>query len=250
MLKNIIIYRFAPDKRDKWIIDDEKIKDSNFVSCLENDTGYNKNRIEDLITNTEDESISLDSQRNVNSRFTVSCMFKSRSMVASGEAPFISVIYEMVLRNNTSFVLCFDCGKKLSKVGVTLLANATTNDPGAIEHIFIDKQKFYAIKDWVLNSSLPGQVKKVTLRNVEHNYKNYKQIVLSSENLQDSDLFNNMFSSALEISNMSFETPVLRTTGRPITCRVNYWGGLTIYSGGLLDVEVFELMRAIENIFD
>jgi len=248
MLKNIIIYRYSDKERNNWKVDEDRIKSSNFENCLINDKGYYQKRIENLISKTENESISLDFSGNEYHRFTVSCLYKSGSIQASDETPFIPVLFEMILRNESSFILCFDSGKNLSKVGTTLLANATTGNPSAIEHILLNKQNFTDLQNWVLSGSLPGQIKRMTMHNVEYGYFRYKQIVLRSENLQNSELFKSLYPSTPIVTNMSFSTPLLRASGRSISGRINYWGGLTIYSGGLLESELFELIRVLERI--
>jgi len=249
MLKNVIIYRFKDEERNNWNIDETKIKESSFEDCLTKENGYNRRKIQGLIENTENESITLDFSGNEYHRFTVSCLYKSGSIQASDENPFVPAYYEMILRNNSSFVLCFDSGKYLSKVGITLLANATTDNPQAIEHISINKEKFNDIINWVLSGSLPGDIRRITMQQVEHGYFRYKQIVLSSNDLQNTDLFKDLYPSSPIITNLSFSTPLLRTSGRSISCRLNYWGGLTIYSGGLLESELFEIITSLENIF-
>jgi len=57
-----------------------------------------------------------------------------------------------------------------------------------------------------------------------------------------------LLDSASAIANLAFTTPPLSSTSRSLTCRINYWGGLTIYTPNLLDSEIAELIEIFEEI--
>jgi len=57
-----------------------------------------------------------------------------------------------------------------------------------------------------------------------------------------------LLDSASAIANLSFITPSLNSTKRSLSCRINYWGRLTIYTPNLLDSEIGELIEIFEEI--
>jgi len=248
MLTNLILYKYSDYNRNKWQIDENTLKNSNLEKCLVMGSGQNVPFIKGLIDNTKNEKISLNFKGTEYSRFSVNCEFKTNVPLGAGGAVFLTRAYEIVLLNNLSLLFTVNAGKSLSKVGTTLLSYSTTNDPSAIESLALDKNKFTSLKDWIFSGPLPGQIKKITFNNVSDESVFYKQVVLSAENLQNAKLFTKLWSSASAISNLSFQTPLLRTSNRSLTCRLSYWGALTIYTGGVLESEIFELLRKISNI--
>ena len=247
MIKNCIIYRYSEKFKDKWKIDKNKIEQSKLKDCLEKAAGFPKPKIKALVEIARNEKILLEEERDELYVFGVSCEFRVPKLLAAGASPFVPVNYKIWLRKESSTIVTFDAGRKLSSVGITLLAYATTGDPSSIEHLKLDKSDFIKLKDWLLATE--GQIRRVTLQKVEHQGMKFKQIVLSANQLENSDLFLRLLNSSQVIANMSFLTPPLNASNRPLSCRINYWGGLTIYTPNLLDSEISELLKIFETLF-
>jgi len=145
----------------------------------------------------------------------------------SGSFTFCSVNYKIWLRKENLTVVTFDAGRRLSGVGIILLAYATAGDPSSIEHLKLDKSDFIELKNWLLTND--GQIRRITFQKIEHQDMKFKQIVLSAHQLEKFDLFLQLLNSSQVITNMSFLTSPLNVSNRPLCCRINYWGGLTIY---------------------
>lgn len=247
MIKNCIIYKYGDEFINKWEIVKNSITQSSLESCSKAAKGFTKKRIEALIELAKSEKLLIEEEKQKHHEFTTSCEFKMPKLLASGVSPFVPVNFKIWLRKDSSVVLTFDAGRKLSGVGTALLSYATTGDPSSIEHIRLEKDDFLRLKDWILSDEA-GQIKRITMHNIEKDEVKFKQIVLSSNRLTFSSLFNDLLDKASAIANLSFTTPLLETTSRPLSCRINYWGGLTIYTPNLLDSELSELIEVLEKL--
>jgi hypothetical protein len=152
----------------------------------------------------------------------------------------------MWLRKDSSLVISFDAGRKLSSIGVTLLSYATTGDAKAISSAKIDMDAFQRLKKWTL-SSAEGHIKRIALSDVVSGKTRYKQVMLSSNQLESSALFDNLMESSSRVLSMSFTTPKLESTERSLNCRLTHWGGLTIFTPEILDSEMSELIEVMEK---
>ncbi len=247
MIKNCIIYKYGDEFINRWKIDKNSIAQSSLESCLKVAKGFTKKKIEALIELAKNESLLIESETKKHYEFTTLCEFKVPKLLASGVSPFVPVNFKIWLRKDSSKVITFDAGRKLSGVGIALLSFTTTGNPSSIEHIRIEKNDFLKLKDWIL-SDKKGQIKRITMHNIEKDDVKFKQVVLSSNQLEFSSLFNDLLNKASAIANLSFTTPLLETTNRQLSCRVNYWGGLTIYTPNLLDSELSELIEVFEKL--
>jgi len=247
MIKNCIIYRYSKEFKDKWKIDKNKIERSKLKDCLEKATGFPKPKIKALTEIARNEKILLEEGRDEYHVFRVSCEFRVPKLLAAGVSPFVPVNYKIWLRKESSTIVTFDAGRRLSAVGITLLAYAITGELSSIGHLKLDKSDFIKLKDWLLTNE--GQIRRVTLQKIEHQGMKFKQIVLSANQLENSDLFLQLLNSSQVITNMSFLTPPLNASNRPLSCRINYWGGLTIYTPNLMDSEISELIKIFEKLF-
>lgn len=250
MIKNCIIYRYSEEFENRWKIDESKINQSRLADCLKNVAGLPKPKVKALKEIARDERLSLSEETDGYFIFTTNCEFRVPKLLAAGISPFVPVNFKIWLRKKSSTVVTFDAGRKLSGVGITLLAYATTGNPSTIENVKLDKSKFLKLKDWLLSSEPSGQIQRITMQNIEHSELKFKQIVLSANQLEKSYLFNNLLDSALAIANMSFITPPLESSERHLSCRINYWGGVTIYSPNLLDSEISELIGNFEKLIE
>ena len=247
MIKNCIIYKYGHEFINKWEIVKNSITQSSLESCSKAAKGFTKKRIEALIELAKSEKLLIEEETQKHHEFTISCEFKVPKLLASGISPFVPVNFKIWLRKDSSVVVTFDAGRRLSGVGTTLLSYATTGDPSSIKHIRLEKDAFLRLKDWILSDE-EGQIKRITMHNIEKDEVKFKQIVLSSNQLESSSLFNDLLDKTSAIANLSFTTPLLETTSRPLSCRVNYWGGLTIYTPNLLDSELSELIEVLEKL--
>ena len=247
MIKNCVIYRYSDKFENTWNVDKDRIAESTLDKCLLNAEGFAKKRITALIELARNENLLLEKETQKYYEFTASCEFRVPKLLASGVSPFVPVNFKIWLRKSSSVVVTFDAGRKLSGVGISLLSLATTDNPSLIEHIKLEKNDFLKLKDWIL-SDKAGQIKRITMHNIERDGIRFKQVVLSSDQLESSLLFNDLLNDASAIANLSFVTPPLETTSRLLSCRVNHWGGLTIYTPNLLDSELSELIEVFERL--
>lgn len=208
--------------------------------------GFTRRRIRALTSFARNERLSLSGDSPTHFILSTSCRFRTRKLLAAGVSPFVSVNFGIWLRKKSGFVVAFDAGRRLSGVGVSLLSHATTGIPSSIQNVKFDKDDFLQLKDWILLGEL-GQIKRITMHDIKKDDTQFKQIVLSSNRLQDSSLFNDLLDMTSAIANLTFNTPRLESSGRSLSCRLNYWGGLTIYSPSLLESELSELIGSLEK---
>lgn len=251
MIKNCIIYRYSDEFVNAWKIDRNRFSDNDLQKCLETASGFTRRRVEALMKLVRNEELSLEEETRSHYVITYSCEFRAPKLTAAGSPPpFVPVSFKIWLRKNSPFVISFDAGRKLSGGAIALLSHITTGNPSSIEYIKLEKENFLKLKDWILADShaASGEIKHVSMRDVEGDKVKFKQIVLSAPQLQDSPLFNQFLRSASAIASLSFATPPLNSTSRALSCRLNYWGSLTIYSPDLLDSEIAELTQALEKV--
>lgn len=249
MIKNSIIYKYSEEFENKWAINKDKILKSKLSDCLEKAKGFSKPKLNALIKLAQEEKLLLSDETNEHYILITSCNFRARKLLAGEITPFVPVKFNIWLRKKSSSVVTFDSGRKLSGVGIALLAYATTANPAAIEHLRLEKHDFLNLKDWLLPPEHTGEINRVTMHNIEYGGSKFKQIVLSANQLEDSYLFNELLDPALAIANISFKTPPLNSSGRSLSCRINHWGGLTIYTPNLLNSEISELIGVFEKLF-
>ena len=251
MIKNCIIYRYSDEFVNAWKIDRNRFSDNNLQKCLETASGFARRRVEALMKLVRNEELSLEEETRSHYVITYSCEFRAPKLTAAGSPPpFVPVSFKIWLMENSPFVISFDAGRKLSGGAIALLSHITTGDPSSIEHIKLEKENFLKLKDWVLADShvAGGEIKHVSMRDVEQDAIKFKQITLNAPRLQDSSLFNQLLDSASAITSLSFTTSQLGSTSRSLNCRINYWGSLTIYTPNLLDSEIAELVRILEKV--
>lgn len=229
------------------IFEDKEFIHSKLSDCLLNSDSKNKAKINALNQIANKEKVNLLKDTKEHYVIETSCDFKTRKLLAAGDSPFISVKYPIWVRKDNPYVITFDAGRKLSNIGIALVSYATTRNPSYIQNLKIDKDTFLKLKDYVLEDD--GEISRITLKNVNYNNDRFKQIILSGSQLENSNLFNKLSSSAENIDNISFLTPILKGSGRPLRCKINHWGGLTIYTPDLLEAELSALINMFEGIF-
>lgn len=253
MIKNCIIFKYSDGFKGNWNIAKSKFPQSTLKKSLEEAQGFAKPRIKALTELARNEKIRLKEERPDFYVMTFSCDFRAPKLLAAGVSPpFVPVSFKIWLRKKTSWVIPFDAGRKLSGVAITLLSYTTTGNPSSIENIRLEKEDFLKLTDWLLedSQSIPGQIKRITMHDIEENSIKFKQIILNSPQLEKSVLFNHLLNSASAIANLTFATPPLKSSSRSITCKINYWGCITVYTPELLDSELSELIEIFENLFE
>jgi hypothetical protein len=248
MIKNCIIYKYSKEFENQWQVDKRRIDQSKLMDCLEKAEGSTKPKIKALTEIAQGEELSLLEETKEHYIVSTSCEFKVPKLLAAGGSPFVPVSFKIWLRKKSSLVVTFDAGRKLSGVGNALLSYATTENPSSIEHLKLDKNDFLEFKNWLLSSGHTSQIRRINMRNIEYLGWKFKQVVLSADQLEDSRLFNDLLNPTLIISDMSFITPPLKASGRPLSCRINHWGGITIYTPNLLDSEISEFIGVFEKL--
>jgi hypothetical protein len=240
MIKNCIIHRIK-DGLDLESRQEKRASEISLRDCLEAAAKTKKRRLEALSKNAKNESFSVEGRNGGIHRFSVSCEFKTRKLTASGSAPFVPVKFPVWLRPKERSAVTFDAGRRLSEVGMNLISCGLGGDPSLIEGVKVNNDDFKGLREWV-RSSGDGKIRQVNLKNVTFDDVLYKQIQLTADDLEESGIFPELLESATVVSSMSLVTPKLTSTGRGITCRMNRWGGVSIYTPALLDVEVSELL--------
>lgn len=232
-------------------MDKSRFSESNLETCFQEASGFARKRVEAFTSLVQNERISLEEETKTHYVVTSSCEFRTHKLIAAGNSPpFVPVSFRIWLRKESQFAISFDAGRKLSGAAMALLSYATTGDPSSIEHIKLSKEGFLKLKDWILADSypIPGGIRGITMHDIEEAAIKFKQIALNSPQLEDSPLFNRLLDSASAIANLAFTTPPLSSTSRSLSCRINYWGGLTIYTPNLLNSEIDELIRVFEKL--
>lgn len=253
MIKNCIIFKYSDKFRDNWNIVKSKFPQATLRKSLQEAKGFVKPRIKGLMELTKNEKIRLKEEKPTLYVATFSCEFRTPRLIAAGVSPpFVPVSFGIWLRKKTSWAISFDAGRKLSRAATVLLSYATTGNPSSIENIRLEKGDFIRLKNWILagGRSIRGQIKRITMYDIEKDSTKFKQVVLSSVRLEDSALFNDLLDSASAVANLTFSTPPLKSGSRPLICKINHWGGVTIYTPDLLDSEVSELIEIFEGLFE
>ena len=254
MIKNCIIYKYSEKFRNVWYVDKKRFRQSTLVKCLQQAERFAKKRIQSFNELSKNEKLSLAKDTKSHYVANLSCEFRAQTFIAAGQIipPFIPVNFNIWLRKKSSWVISFDAGRKLSGVAVALLSYATTDNPSCIEHIKSEKEDFLQLKNWLLSKDheIPGQINRITIHNIKYDSVRFKQIVLNAPQLEKSKLFKRLTDSALGISDLSFTTPPIKSTSRSLNCKINRWGGITIYTPDLLDSELSELIAILEGLYE
>ena len=246
MLRNLIFHKIDSTNLR---FDKEIIETINLEMCLTKSSGRNQTLIKGLIDKTKDEKLSLINVGENNTRFNLTCEYQTSVPLAAGLKPFVPIAYDIALRNLSNYVISYDIGRTISRIGTTLIGFALCDNPGAVNPVSLDKNDFLTVINWVTQSSLVGQVKSVSMKDTRYQNSQYRRVSLSSDYLEKSDLFNSLLDSTLFVSSLGFVTPDLQSTGRSLSCRLSHWGGLVIYSRELLESELLELIWELERLF-
>lgn len=253
MIKNCIIYKYSDEFKNRRVIAQQSFPGSTLERCLQEVQGSRRNRIQAFTELAKNERLSLDGESKEHYVATCTCEFRSRRFVAATDAPppFVPVSFTIWLRKETPWIISFDAGRRLSGAAIALISYATTGSPMSIEHFKLEKQDFLRLKEWLLgeDNPTPGEIKRITMRDIEENSVRFKQIVLNSARLETSQLFNRLLDFSSAVSDLTFATPSMKSTSRSLTCKITYWGSLTIYTPELLDSELSELIGNLENLF-
>lgn len=216
---------------------------------LTKSSGRNETLISGLIDKTKDEKLSLINVGQNYTRFNLTCEYQTSVPLAAEMKPFVPIAFDIVLRNTSNYVISYDIGRIISRIGTTLIGFALCDNPEAVNPVSFDKNDFLTVITWVTRSSMAGQIKSVSMKDTRYENSPYRRASLSSDYLEESDLFNKLLDSTPFVSNLGFETPELRSTGRSLSCRLSHWGGLVIYSRDLLESELLELIHEFEKLF-
>jgi len=250
MIRNCVIYRYSEESASIRDVNKSRFSDVTLSDCLTTVSGQVKKRVEAYINLVRAEKLSLEDETQLHYTAKYSCEFQPPKLIAAGSpSPFVPVSFEIWIRKANPLVIVFDAGRRLSGCAVALLSYITTGSSSSIEQIRLEKEDFLKLKDSILvDSNLgKGEIRHISMRDVEVDKIKFKQIVLNASRLEESRIFNQFLSSASAIAYLSFITPPLVSTSRPLTCRINYWGSLTIYTPGLLDSEIEELIGMLED---
>jgi len=245
MLNSIILHKIDSNNLR---FEKEIIETVNLEMCLTKSSGRNETLIRGLIDKTKDEKLSLINVGENNTRFNLTCEYQTSVPLAAGMKPFVPITHDIVLRNKSNYVISYNIGRKISRISTTLIGFALCDNPGTVNPISLDKNDFLNVINWITQSPLEGQIKSVSVKDTRYQNSQYRHASLSSNYLEESQLFNDLLDSTPFVASLGFETPEIRSTGRSLSCRLSHWGGLVIYSRELLDVEILELIHEIERL--
>jgi hypothetical protein len=242
------IYKYSDDFKNRWKIDKGIIIESNFEKCLQNADKNAKKKIEKLQTYVKNEKISLEEENPEYYLLTFSAEFRPRERISTGVVPpFVPVNFKIRVVRKNSIVISVGANRRQSKVGIALLSCATTGNPFSIENIQLGKENILKLKDWVL-STIRGQIKGITIYDVEYEGQKFEQISLRSNQLEDSTLSGNLLNSALIVKNLSFTVPSLKDIAYPLNCRITPTGELRISGIAISDPELLALVEKIIEV--
>jgi len=253
MIKNCIIYRIAEKYKSKLQVDKRALSAVTLKRCLEEAKGLIKPRLRALVQIAHEEKIELTDETDEYYQFQVYCEFRSRRLLATSVTPFVPVSFRIWLRKKTPIVVVFNAGRKLASVGITLLAYATTGNPAAIESLKLDKSAFLRLISWLKENAPDSQIKRITIKKIHYRGVLLRELTLNAEHLEETQLFSEIIGSIRQeiesvITSLSFLTPPLEVSRRRLSCRLNYWGCLTIYTADVSDLELLELIKTLEHI--
>jgi hypothetical protein len=250
MIRNCVLYKVRSEEPVEKI-DSKAIQTVSLRECLKDVEGQAKKRIESLSKITRKEKLGLDEETSSHFKFSLSCEIRARRMVAAGDglSPFVPVRVEAWLSKKQPYAVTFDAGRQLSSVAVSLMSKSVFGNLSAIENLKLANEAFFSLKDWLVKSDSKkrGEITRVTLQRVQADTAVFKQIVLSAPNLESIRLFKDLFPSAAAVSNMTFATPALRASNRPLLCKLTSWGGITVYTPTPLPSEFAELVATIRG---
>jgi len=243
MIKNCIIYLGKNDIRINTNIN-ENFSDSSLKNCVNVAEKNKKKRLEDLSKIAKNESLSFDKKGEDYYQLISSCEFIAPRLTASGTTPFIRVNHKLWLCPEERSAISFDAGRKLSEVGIALLSYGVNKNPTEYNGVKILKEGFINLKEWILKDG-EGQIRQINLKNISKDGVIYKQVQLSAGNLEESNIFIELLEEAHSVSSMSFLSPKLQSTERSISCRINNWGCVSIFTPNMLDIEIMELIKML-----
>lgn len=247
MMRNCILYQFAENHRKIWDVEPERIAKCNLIECSKKTKGVKKPKAIALSDIAKNEHLELVEENDDEYIFKSSCDFKTPKLLASGMTPFVPTSHQIWVRKANSTVIAFDAGRKLAQVGLSLIGLAMDNAPSSITPIRIEKEKFLKFKDWLFSNEQQGEINRMTLGDIEYENLIFKQISLSAPQLCDSRIFKDLLNAATVIKDMSFKTPPLSSSERPISGRITNWGSVTLYTPDLLNVELKEIISILEK---
>lgn len=207
-----------------------------------------KKQVEALKKYVRNESITLSNETSDYYELEVSLEMQARRVPANIKPPYVPIRYKLWIRKESPYVITFGVGRRQSKVGILMLSYATTSRLDGVDRIVLYKEDFLRLIKWILDNN--GHIRRITLDRIkEKGDVELKQLVLSAERLEDSELFEMGLRESSVIKNLAFLSPPLESSGRNIYCRLSYWGSLTVYTKDLKDFEFLELIRIFEDIF-
>ncbi len=253
MIRNCILYSLGSEPKFLWDLERARLQGVTLKDCLKGAKGDFRSRIEALMELSRAEKLSFVSTDKDNTVLSYSCKFRTRKPTAAGDLvpPFVPVEIDLWVNKKTPLVVTFDASRRLSTAATTVLSFAATGSPSAIRPVRIGKDMFIALEEWIISNQhrRPGQIIRATMQNVEAESMRFKQVVLRAAKLESSNIFNRFLESAKGISNLTFATPPLRGSTRSIRSKLNYWGGMTIYSPDVLPSEISELVGIVGKFY-
>lgn len=252
MIRNCIAYRFD---KVSWPTKNLKptLKGLTLSSITQLAPKADRRRLEGLTSFCRGERLTqLEGSRDF-LLFEFKAEVEAPRLTASGQAemPYVPAKFEVWVGRKAPWVLTFDAGRRLSSLATSLLGFALTESAASIRPVKLPKKVFEGIKDWATSGAVNGKgaISRVTLEGVQSGRASFKQIVLRADGLESSPVFHDFFEAANAVSNMTFFSPELKVTSRSICCKLSFWGGITLYSSQVLNSEIEELVRAIDDRF-
>lgn len=246
MIRNYVLYEIDGGALEQIDLHTGTKLNTSLDECSKIAVGRMKPTIRSLRELASNEEVIFESKKGDSYEFEVKANFRTRKMQASQMAPMVQTSFRISLYKTMNTVISFDAGRKLSTLGTLLLSYGLGENVTIIRRLKTLKNDFEELSNWITKNG--GFVKRITFGDIETRDLKYKQIILRAEHLEESKLFPELISSSKAISNITFTTPLLKSTGRSLTCRLNEWGGLTVYTKDPLEHEIVEIGTLISRI--
>ncbi len=239
------IYRYSEESKNSWDINKDAIIESNFEKDLQNADKNAKKKIERLKTYVKNEKISLEEENQRYYLLTFSAEFRLHEQLSTSVTPsFVPVNFKIWLERESSLVISIGANKIQSQAGIALLSYATTGNPFSIHNVSLEKKNFIKLKKWIL-SKIKGQIKGITICDVEYEGGKIGQITLRSNQLENFPLSDNLLNSASKVKNLSFTIPPSTLRRHPLNCRITHTGEVRIDGTALSEHRLLEHVERI-----
>lgn len=164
----------------------------------------------------------------------------------------LDIEHDVWVRTSSNMLIVLDSpSRRISNAIGQLVSLKLFNDPSLILPLRLERRHVEAIESWITakEHEVAGNIIRVTFRRASINGSVVEEISLKKEGLDATEIYPKLKSSAHTIASITFVTPLLPEIGRRITCRIDSYGGLLIYTPNLREVDLEVLINKLEGIW-